>query len=388
MSIVGKLFNSSQSQTQTGKSNSTLNKSTQRTNPDWVTDMAKGFGGEIGALGGVDPYSLVPGANPLQDKGFADAAGLGGMAETFGGALDMTAAAGDSAAPRTEFVKSSKMIGDFMDPYLKDVVDTSAADFDFNAGNVRASQDLDIARSGGFGGSGTALTKSATEGELARGRGSLLSGLRSQGFSQALQAAMAEAGRKQGANDLNAQLYGQQLDRGINAGRSLADIASTYGGEKRADLGATMAAGDVMRGIETERANAVPDWLRARQEMFAGLPLDLFSGEEMTGTTESTETSTAKGKGGSSGLDKIGQAAQIAALFAGSDRTIKQDIHRIGERPDGLGVYLFRYATDLARKLWGDGWHIGVMAQEVLKVKPEAVARHPAGFLMVNYAAI
>lgn len=382
------LFDSTVKQTSTGTSNTTLNKTSQRTNPEWIKKLAEGFGGEITDLSGIDPYSLVPGANPLQDKGFADAAGLGGMAETFGGALDMTAGAGNSAAPRTEYVKSSKMIGEFMDPYLKDVVDTSLADYDFGAGQTRAQQDLDIAGSGGFGGSGSALTKSATEDAILRGRGGLSAGLRSQGFNTALAAAQNEAARKQGANDVNAGLYAGQLDRSITAGRSLADIASTFGGERRADLGATMAAGDVMRGIEGERANAVPDWLRQRQDLFAGLPLDLFGGEEMTGTTDTTETSTTKKKGGSSVMDKAGQAAQIAALFAGSDRTIKADIHRIGERPDGLGVYLFRYATDLARKLWGDGWHIGVMAQEVLKVKPEAVARHPAGFLMVDYSLL
>jgi hypothetical protein len=386
------LFSKSGTTTTTGTSTNTanLNRSTQRTNPQWIEDIAKGFGGEITDLGQMDPRSFVPGTSPLQEKGFQAVAGLGGMAEAFGGGLDMTAAAGNSAAPRTEFVKSSKMIGDFMDPYLKDVVDTSLADFDFGAGNTRAAQDLDLARSGAFGGSGAALTKSATEGEILRGRGSLAANLRSDGWRTALQAAQNEAARKQGANDLNAGLYGQQLDRSINAGRSLADIAGAFGGEKRADAATTLAAGGQQRDIAGEEQRAVLDFLKERQDLFGGVMPELFGGENTEGTTTATGTSSSKSKTKSnpSLMDIGGQALQIAALFAGSDRTIKRDIVRLFTRPDGLGVYLFRYANDLARQLWGSGWKIGVMAQEVQKVKPEAVARHPAGFLMVDYAQL
>lgn len=374
------LFDKKQTQTQTSTGTSTLNKTSQRTNPQWVEDMIKGFGGEVSGLGGIDAGSLVPGANPLQTKGFQDAAGLGGMGETFGGALDMTAAAGNSAAPRTEFVKSAPMMSQFMDPYLKDVVETSLADFDFGAGQTRAQQDLDIAGAGAFGGSGAALTKSMTEGELARGRGGLSAGLRSQGWNTALNAAMAEAGRKQGANDLNAGLYGQQLDRTINAGRSLADIGSVYGGEKRADVATTIAAGDAQRGIDTEVANAVPDWLARRIQMGGALPFDLFGGEtaQVDGTT--TSNSKTKSKSGGSVMDQVGQMAQIAALFA-SDRRLKRDVVRLDTRPDGLGVYLFRY-------LWDAVWRIGVMAQEVLKVRPDAVVTLPSGYYAVDYAKL
>ncbi len=389
MSLFGS--SSTTKQTSSGTSNITGTRATsgtrQNTTADWIKKLAEGFGGEIGGLGGVDANSLVPDANPLQQKGFGDAAGLGGLAETFGGALDMTAAAGQSAAPRTEFVKSAPLMSQFSDPFQKDVIDSWATDFDTDAGRTRAAQDLELAGSGAFGGSGAAITKSMTEGELARARSGGIAGLRSQGFNTALNAAMAEANRKQGANDLNASLYAGQLDRTLNAGRSLADIAATYGGEKRADLGATMAAGDVLRGIQTEKANAVPEWLRRRQELLSGLPLDLFGGEiydetaDTTGTTTTTGTSTTKAKNNSSDLDKIGQAAQIAALFA-SDRTLKTDVTQIGARPDGLGIYRFKYLWDALT------WHVGVMAQEVLKVKPEAVARHPAGFLMVDYSQI
>jgi hypothetical protein len=71
----------------------------------------------------------------------------------------------------------------------------------------------------------------------------------------------------------------------------------------------------------------------------------------------------------------------LAGNFFSSDRRLKRDVVRIGTRPDGLGVYLFRY-------IWSPILHAGVMAQEVLRVKPEAVVRMPSGYLAVNYGAL
>ena len=64
--------------------------------------------------------------------------------------------------------------------------------------------------------------------------------------------------------------------------------------------------------------------------------------------------------------------------WALSDRRLKRDVQRIGTAANGLPLYLFRY-------LWDDTPHVGVMAQDVLKVRPEAVMLMPSGFMAVNY---
>jgi hypothetical protein len=69
--------------------------------------------------------------------------------------------------------------------------------------------------------------------------------------------------------------------------------------------------------------------------------------------------------------------------FQTSDRRLKTDIDRIGSDPRGFGVYAFRYLWDDA-----DVRRVGVMADEVARVMPEAVAMHPAGFLTVNYGML
>jgi hypothetical protein len=81
------------------------------------------------------------------------------------------------------------------------------------------------------------------------------------------------------------------------------------------------------------------------------------------------------------GLFGLGAAGIQAAPFlpAFSDRRLKTDVTRIGSWKS-LPLYLFRY-------VWGGPMQIGVMAQDVLRVKPQAVASFN-GYLAVNYGAL
>ena len=61
-----------------------------------------------------------------------------------------------------------------------------------------------------------------------------------------------------------------------------------------------------------------------------------------------------------------------------SDIRLKRDIVRVGALPGGLALYRFRY-------LWSDRFYVGVMAQDVLKVMPEAVITGKDGLFRVRY---
>jgi hypothetical protein len=75
-----------------------------------------------------------------------------------------------------------------------------------------------------------------------------------------------------------------------------------------------------------------------------------------------------------SGLFGVG-----SAFMKPSDRRLKSNIKRLGTHPLGVGIYEY----DIAGRR-----EIGVMAQEVQAVKPEAVSVHPEGFLMVDYGRL
>ncbi|MDP2620811.1 MAG: tail fiber domain-containing protein [Hyphomicrobiales bacterium] len=76
-----------------------------------------------------------------------------------------------------------------------------------------------------------------------------------------------------------------------------------------------------------------------------------------------------------------------AAVAAGSgaapasDIRLKRDIHPIGRTQFGLTLYRFRY-------LWSDMEMVGVMAQEVLEVAPEAVITGADGYFRVDYGRL
>jgi hypothetical protein len=253
----------------------------------------------------LDPQRLVAPAHGLQIQAANGAANLSGSPWNFDGAADLTRGAADTSwldpylSMDTPFASGGKAydwVNRYMDPYLSNVVDSTAADLDANAGQVRAQQSLDLAGSGAFGGSGAALTQSMTEGELARGRASTLSGLRSRAYEQALGAAAGDADRATQARIANAQTALQ--DRAQKAGWGFqAD------GNQRDNIGLQAQLGGALRDIEQQQRQAPITNTQQIVAMLSGLPIQLFTGEQKTGTESTVGTSKTKGTDWGIGLN-------------------------------------------------------------------------------------
>jgi hypothetical protein len=67
--------------------------------------------------------------------------------------------------------------------------------------------------------------------------------------------------------------------------------------------------------------------------------------------------------------------------LAQSDRRLKTDIVQVGMLADDIPLYRFRY-------LWSDEVFVGVMAQDLLALRPDAVLVGSDGFLLVDYTAL
>ncbi|MBP3545605.1 MAG: tail fiber domain-containing protein [Alphaproteobacteria bacterium] len=77
-----------------------------------------------------------------------------------------------------------------------------------------------------------------------------------------------------------------------------------------------------------------------------------------------------------SGLNAVLTAAQMAAMF--SDVRLKENVKAVGKLDNGLTVYCFNFVGSNIPQ-------IGLLAQEVAEVKPDAVFENEDGYLSVRY---
>lgn len=107
--------------------------------------------------------------------------------------------------------------------------------------------------------------------------------------------------------------------------------------------------------------------------------LRAIPGMTQQGTSTGTQQGTSRTKESGIGWSDVQQIAKaVASVYAMSDRRVKTDLV-----PEGGGWWRFRYLWDrpgVVRR--------GVIAQEVLEWKPEAVLVGPGGYLMVNYSML
>ena len=67
--------------------------------------------------------------------------------------------------------------------------------------------------------------------------------------------------------------------------------------------------------------------------------------------------------------------------FVVSDIRLKRDIVEVGRLDNGVDLYRYRYK-------WSDQTYVGVMAQEVAQVVPDAVMHGGDGYLRVDYGRL
>lgn len=181
----------------------------------------------------------------------------------------------------------------------------------------------------------------------------------------------ATEGVYQLGRDLMSQYSGTRAQRGFNSPMNLEGVLGDA---------VRMAAPQLIplsTNYALQRAQIAPA-LRQASFGYAQSPFEML---------QSILSGSSSGKGSSSGWGfnfGLGEAGTKALMSGGaaagtSDRRLKSNIVRIGKHPLGIGWYEY----DI------DGRHEqGVMADEVLQVKPEAVSYRPDGYMMVDYNMI
>ena len=298
MSLFGSLSFSKSKGSTTSDSTGTFNRQTSYTAPDWMNGAFQGLFGKVNDLGNnPNPASLVAGPSDLERQGWNVAASLTPQPWNLDNSVGWTSDVALAGAPRVQAASLLDGLDRYFNPYDQQVIQTSAADFDANAAQTRAQQTLANAGARSFGGydSGAILGNALTEGELSRARGSLLSGLRQQGFNAATGLSNMDAARRQEADMANAQLMQQQNQQKLQAANQVQSLVNGYDANNRANIDTMAGLGGLFRGIDQAKLTAPQDLAAWQIAQMTGLPLELFTTQNETGTETQHATGTSKG---------------------------------------------------------------------------------------------
>jgi hypothetical protein len=173
-------------------------------------------------------------------------------------------------------------------------------------------------------------------------------GAQNQGYNQALQSAQFGNAAKQAQLQQDLALRNQPLNE-INALMASSQIQNP---QFQAYSGSNVAAAPVFQGAQAQGQSA----------------------QDIYGQQMAARNANVQGLGSA-----LGGAAGMFNFTKISDRRLKSNIKRVGTHELGIGIYEYDIFDRRER---------GVMAQELLEVKPEAVYHRPDGYMMVDYGAI
>lgn len=264
---------------------------TTPTNPAWVDQGLAGLGSNIDKLAGSDPYSYVAGPNALQTQAGAAAGAMTGTPWTYDASNSIAGGVANEANPSI-----AGHLKEFMNPYTNDVVNTTLAGYDKNAGYSRAGDTLARAGDSTFGGSGGAIQTALNEQNIAQGRAQTEAQLRDQGFQTALGGATSQAG-------LDAQTQAQRLA----AASQLTTNANDFGANQRANIDTQAGIGGTLQSLDQAKAASPLTLATIASGLYGALPLNLLHGSNTNGTVSGTSNST----GTETTSDPLGQISKL-----------------------------------------------------------------------------
>jgi hypothetical protein len=283
-----------------------------------------------------------------QNAGIANTNAAAGQAQPYYGAATGYTLAGGQNVNAQQI--GGQQIGQFMSPYLSDVVGSEAALLNQNNQQAMSGQLGNAIQQGAFGGDRAGIAAANLNQQQNLANAQIYSGLLNQGFNTALGAAQQQQGVNLSAEQANRQALqqtGQSL-AGLGAG---AQTAALQGAQ------AQMAAGQVQQQTQQAQDTALYNQFQQQQS----LPYQQLQ----------QQANIAEGIGANSGSTTTGSSII-------SDRRAKHDVHEIGKTFDGQPIYSYKYNGD-------DTTQIGLMAQDVEKKHPGAVGL-AGGFKSVDYA--
>jgi len=199
-----------------------------------------------------------------------------------------------------------------------------------------------------------------------------------------------------GAAQANQAATAQDYQRQMGALQNFANMQQQEQAMRSADVASLEGAGIAQQNQMQNQLNAAKSQFDA-QNIYDKQQADFLSTQirGLAPITPQTTTSSGTTTGASYSPSPLSQLATSLYTYkgldnlAGSDIRIKENIEKIGELPNGLGLYEFEYKPEFKNHpLCGQGRFRGVMAHEVAQRNPKAVVPMGNGYNAVNYDLI
>ena len=209
-------------------------------------------------------------------------------------------------------------------------------------------------------------------------------GANQQGYNQALGTGgfyNAGQGQNFGQSATGAGLYNQAQNQAYNQNLNAAQFANTAAGQSlQQQLGLYNQPLNQINALMSSSQIQNPQFQQYTGQNVAAAPVFQGVQAQNQAAMDVYGQQMAARNANMSALASLGGAAAgMIAPIKLSDIRLKSNIVKVGDHPLGIGIYEY--------DIFGQR-DIGVMAQDVLAVKPEAIIHHPSGYLMVDYGAL
>lgn len=301
---------------------------------------------------GTDASAFVAPLSSTQQAGIANTNAAAGAAQPYFGAattMAMQGSQGTNVGPLT-----GQDISRYANPFVESVVQPTARLLNQQQQQQQSGQTGNAIRSGAFGGDRAGIAAANLAGQQSLAFANAINPLYSQAYQQGLGTAQQQQGfglQQQQANLARLQ-QGAQTVAGLGTGAQTAALQGAA---------AQLQAGQQQQQTEQAGRQALYNQFLQQQGYPFQVAQFLANIAMGTGALSGSTTST----------------TQQQPFF--SDRRLKYDIRRVGHTDDGLPIYKFKYKGDPKEQT-----HIGLMAQDVEKEKPEAVGLS-GGYKTVDY---
>lgn len=273
-------------------------------------------------------------------------------------------------------------IGQFVNPFQTQVINTALQNIETQRQQQQLGNLAAATRARAFGGSRQGIVEGLTNQAALMAAGQTAGQLASQGFTQAAQLAAQDVAARQAQAAQLAGLGAQQQAIRSQQAQQLLSAGGAEDALRQAQAQQLMQVGGIEQGLQQQQLDlAYQDFLRQQQYPLQQLGilqagLGQFPAQNEQVTTQRMSPGQQIGQG-------VSTLASLAYLFS-SDKRMKENIDRMDSPLSQIGKlagYDYNYKGDDQRTG-------GVMAQDVRRVMPDAVAQGDNGMMAVNYPKV